>query len=124
MTVKCEKDHITEKFPMELKKGSGCNICRKEYENSHEREEAILRLEQIKSKIENKGGKLLTDKYINRNSKIKFICENNHETEILAGSILDESWCNICNNNNKSKIAFEKYKNKIEEIEGECITTL
>jgi hypothetical protein len=49
--------------------------------------------------ITNKGGKIITQKnnYVDLTTRIKFICEENHECETTGATLRQKHWCLECN---------------------------
>jgi len=88
------------------------------------------RLRKIKKIVEEKHGVCLTNTYIGVNTMMKFRCENNHEWETKAASIIGGHWCPTCGIENKiikkihnrqkkkinsDKINYDKIKEEIEK---------
>lgn len=66
------------------------------------------RIIESKKYAKTKNGYCLSFEYINKDEKLKWICENNHEWEAsYHNTVYKKSWCNICAKSELSK----KYRN-------------
>ena len=57
-------------------------------------------LARIQKFAKSKGGRCLSEIYINQKSKLNFICKNKHTWTASAGSISTGKWCPYCNGKN------------------------
>ena len=64
--------------------------------------------ETIKKIIESKGGKLLSNVYLNNKTKIEFVCNNGHYCEMIAMFIKRGNWCLKCSGHEKLNIDIVK----------------
>ena len=79
------------------------------------------KLEQLNNLINNKGGKLLTQIYPDKNSKIKIQCSKGHTWETKIGNIKSGNWCIHCNP--RTPITFDEVKRLVKEKwHGEIIS--
>ena len=84
---RCKKGHVWETTPKEIKKGSWCPKC------------AIvtdLIIKDMHKLAKNKGGKCLSDRYINSYTDLKWRCKKGHEREMTNNAIKDGKWCPTC----------------------------
>ena len=82
----CKKHNIEIKKTPEEFKSSSCNICSKENNDS------VRSIEQIKiinNYVSSLGGQLISKKYINNETNLKFKCKNDH--------VFFESWSDVKN---------------------------
>lgn len=68
--------------------------------------------------IKNKGGILLSNKYINYDNKLNCVCQNNHKFKISVRQIENNQWCPECTNKSNGENNIRKFlkKNKINYI--------
>lgn len=83
----CAKGHIWWAIPS-LHRDSWCLICAGKEKRT---------IEEMKKLAKERGGKCLSKKYININSKLKWICINNHIWFARPISVTTGSWCPNCN---------------------------
>lgn len=85
--IQCSQGHIWEALPIAVKSGSWCPEC-------HHNKEFYLN--EIKDIARQRGGKCLSNDYLNNKTKLKFICENGHEWWAIPKSIKEGTWCPHC----------------------------
>jgi hypothetical protein len=98
--------------------------------------EYMLKIKQI---VKNKGGVLLSEKYVNSSTKLRWRCSKGHEWEAVPNSINQGKWCYKCGRENMAqkerltidlmikiaesrggKCLSDKYKNKSLKLLWEC----
>ncbi len=100
----------------------------------NERQEKQFR--KLKKIIEQKGGKCLSNTYINNITKLKFQCEKGHIWNTTFSSIVnDRYWCSVCNINRQKnnidnitkiiqskngKLLTKEYKNNKHKLKIQC----
>jgi len=85
---RCEKGHIWKAVPASMKYGeTWCPIC------SHRIKLTIGEMQKI---AETRGGKCLSDKFVNSKTKLEWRCKNGHEWEAVSSNIKLGKWCPIC----------------------------
>jgi urease gamma subunit len=85
----CKQGHIWEATPNNVKNGTWCPQC------SGNKKLSIKDMERI---AESRGGKCLSTKYINANTRLSWQCEKGHLWDAIPNSIKRGSWCPICRN--------------------------
>lgn len=112
----CEKRHIWEATPNDIKNGTWCRKC------AGCEKSTIKKMQQIAKK---NGGKCLSNEYINAHTKLKWQCEFGHVWVTMPLNIKKGTWCPKCSH----KIAGEKRKLTIEDMKliarkrgGECLS--
>ena len=83
----CSERHIWEEAPDSIKQGSWCPEC------SRSKRLTIVGMQEIAFE---KGGKCLSDKYINSSTKLTWECEVHHIWEAAPSDIKRERWCPEC----------------------------
>lgn len=67
--------------------------------------------------IEKKGGKLLSDKYINNETNLDIECKRGHKFSMTPNSIQQNNWCAECWKYEKRMEEFNKYiVDKLNEL--------
>jgi len=106
-----------------LKAGGWCGQCRYNFipKNNMYSENIYNKCKEV---IESKGGKIISEKFINSKTPIEFYCDNNHKNKHKAHNIIKKGyWCKTCYFSNIKTKSFNKYKKLIEDYGGKCITT-
>jgi hypothetical protein len=88
----CNKGHVWEASIDSVKRGSWCPSC------ARNKKLTIVDMDKIAKK---RGGKCLSDKYVNARTKLKWICKKGHIWEAVPDSIRRGSWCRKCSSNQK-----------------------
>ena len=109
---KCDKGHIWENSPSNIKRGQWCPYCSGRYN---------LSLEKMKDIAKERGGECLSNQYINSDTKLKWRCSEGHIWEATPSNILNrKSWCPFCSGTMKLNI--EQMKDIARERGGECLS--
>jgi len=88
----CEKSHEWKASAYNIKMGKWCPKCSYDYRASLRRGN----IEEMKKIAEKRGGKCLSEKYINVDTKLKWQCRKGHVWEAVPSSIKRGSWCARC----------------------------
>ena len=96
---KCKNNHLFSMRPDGVRQGKWCQECAGNAKGT---------LEEIQAIAFERGGKCLSTKYINVDSKLKFECKEKHKFSLVPYYLKKGQWCRDC----KEK---EKFK-KLEEI--------
>ncbi len=83
----CKQGHIWEATPNQVKNGTWYPQC------SGNKKLSIKDMARI---AESRGGKCLSSKYINANTRLSWQCGKGHLWEAIPNSIKRGSWCPIC----------------------------
>jgi hypothetical protein len=86
---RCEKGHCWRAVPISIKRGSWCPVCAKNQK---------LTLEQFHSLAVRQGGKCLSERYINKDTRLRWECALGHQWEASPGKVKRGSWCAKCAN--------------------------
>jgi hypothetical protein len=89
ITIDCGKNHICYTTIANLRRGRWCRKC--SFKNRR-----TVTIEKIKTLVENKGGKLLSDTYIGCHNHLKVACEKGHVWEITYANLSSGKWCRYC----------------------------
>lgn len=80
-----------------------------------------LKIEQVREFIERKGGRLLSDEYVNNRTKLRIDCGKGHEFEATFNHIKDsQSWCPHCSGT--APLTIHVLKKRAQERKFECLS--
>jgi len=111
----CEKGHQWEAVPTSVKKGTWCPICANEKKK--------LKIEEMNNLAKNHGGKCLSKKYFNNQTKLLWECEKGHQWEAIPTSIKKGCWCDQCGKD-KFKLSIEEMQEIANLRGGRCISKI
>ena len=111
LEFECEKGHRWEASPDNILRGSWCSECR------HNKIQKS-KIEEMQKLANLKGGKCLSEKYINCKSKIEWECKEGHRWEASPDNIQHRSWCPECKRGKK----FEEIQKIAESKGGKCLS--
>jgi hypothetical protein len=99
---KCKKGHIWEATPSSIKSGSWCPEC------SNVKK---LTIQDMKRIAEERGGKCLSDIYINSHTPLEWQCAKGHTWFAKSYQVKNtKTWCRICSGKNKYRLPwFQEY---------------
>jgi hypothetical protein len=83
----CENNHEWWAKPYNIENGNWCPVC----VNNQ-----LLTIKEMQKIAEKRGGKCLSDKYINNKTDLLWQCKNNHEWWARPDNIKNGSWCKKC----------------------------
>jgi hypothetical protein len=126
----CSKGHIFEEKPVYFQKGYWCPVC---HQDNKEVKRNIV-LNKYRTIALEKGGKLLSDKYINNKTKLLWECKSGHQWYATGDSIFNNgNWCPKCRGRVKTiedmqafavqkggKCLSKVYVNKYTNLEWQC----
>ena len=84
----CEKGHQWETTPNSIRQGAWCPVCAINHKKNT--------IDEMQKLAKLKGGKCLSEKYINAKTKLKWECTKGHQWEAVPSSIKRGSWCTKC----------------------------
>ena len=83
----CTKGHQWEATPKSIKAGSWCKVCAGKAKGT---------IEEMQKIAKKRGGKCLSDAYVNAHRKLLWECNEGHKWESDPNSIKRGSWCRKC----------------------------
>jgi len=86
---RCKEGHEWDAMPTTISSGGWCPFC-SGLRGDH------LSIDNLNKIAETRGGKCLSNEYINAIGKLNWRCENNHEWAASANSVKRGSWCPVC----------------------------
>ncbi len=115
---KCSEGHIWEAIPNSVNGGSWCSKC-----SGNE----VLTIEEMHKIASIRGGKCISTKYVNNQTKLKWQCANGHVWEAIPSTIKNRgSWCKKCSDKKtaeKRKLSIEQMHQVAHERGGQCLST-
>jgi len=90
----CEKGHQWWAIPWTVKKGHWCPICAGNIK---------LTIEDMRKIAIERGGKCLSQEYVNTHTKLLWQCENRHQWTAIPSNIKRGRWCPVCYKQNRRK---------------------
>lgn len=96
----------------------------------HTTEYKNLKIEELRSLAISKNGNLISNKYKDNKTKLKWSCTKQHEWLAAPREIIRGRWCPICYNSTEARRAAKYDQNKITEVKsaitakgGICLST-
>jgi len=118
LTWQCEGGHNWTATPKNVKRGSWCPLCN---QNSSNRKRRKITLQYLEQEAQKRGGRCLSERYVNYTTKLKWECAHGHQWETAPREILSGYWCPVCGGSKKLTImemqAIAKPRN------GKCLST-
>lgn len=107
----CEKAHTWEASPANVKSGKWCPYCAGL---------AGLTILEMQNIAISRGGKCLSEVYVNNNTKIKWQCKEGHTWEANPACVKSGTWCPYCGGSMRSNI--EEMYNIAISRGGRCLS--
>jgi len=90
LTWRCEKGHTWEATPVIIRQGGWCRQCNKTARRK-------LSLKEMQQLAISRGGKCLSEEYINKESNLIWRCKEGHIWSAKPGNVKNRSsWCPQC----------------------------
>jgi hypothetical protein len=83
----CDKGHCWSAVPVAIRRGSWCPVCARTQK---------LTLEEFQSLAARKGGRCLSDCYINKGTPLRWQCALGHRWYAQPGRVKRGTWCAKC----------------------------
>ena len=91
----CSKGHRWEAIPHSVKRGSWCPHCAGR---------ARLTLEEMHLIAKKRGGKCLSEEYVNSRTKLLWECSKGHQWKAAPEHIKEGTWCPTCSSKRSGKL--------------------
>lgn len=121
LTWRCSNGHVWKATPSHIKEGSWCPECAT-YINSQKLKHNIEKLKKI---AEERGGKCLSESYINGHQKLIWQCKLGHQWEASTASVKSGSWCPKCSAlkaGDSQRLSLKDMVKIAKERNGKCIS--
>jgi len=125
LKFQCQKGHTWETMAGSIKSGkTWCPICAGTFKATT-KEQIEEKLNEVRRIAIAKGGKCLSQTYINSKSKLEFQCSKGHTWETIPLIIKKGGWCNICavkKVSDEQRDTIEDFIKIIEKRGGKCLS--
>ncbi|MCH1473284.1 MAG: hypothetical protein L7V85_05170 [Bacteroidia bacterium] len=112
LKIECHEGHTWEALQASLKRGHWCPACAGQEK---------LKINDLKSIAESRGGICLSKKYVNANELMLWRCKKGHEWQAPAGRIKSGTWCLKCSGS--GKLSLSVFQEIASERDGKCLST-
>ena len=112
----CKEGHTWEATPASIIRGSWCRFCEGNYK---------LTINDMHEIALQKGGKCLSEEYVNVDRKLKWQCKEGHVWETTPDNIKSGHWCPKCSiirRANSQRSTIEKMREIAEKRGGKCLS--
>jgi len=113
LEFECKEGHIFKMRPDHIKEGGWCWEC---FFN-----ELRLGLEVFQEIARKKGGKCISEEYVNNRTPLKFECKNDHIFTMRPDVVKEGGWCWECFINER-KLGLEVFQEIARKKGGRCIS--
>jgi len=97
---KCKCGHEWKATPNNIKNGRWCPVCGIEKRARKQRSN----IGEMNNLAKDRGGRCLSDKYINTDTKLKWMCSKGHIWEAVPDAVKRGTWCPVCNTSKSENI--------------------
>ena len=104
LKFQCENGHEWETYPYVILHGHWCPKCSITKQGFSKR----LTIDQMNQLAKTRGGKCLSQSYINANSHLLWECNRGHQWSAIPNSIKRGSWCPICARESKNRNRYKE----------------
>jgi len=111
---RCQKGHEWMESMVNIQKGSWCPTC---YKQAFDEKE----IKKIQELAQERGGRLLSTKYIDSRHKLTWECKKGHTWEALTGTIRSGSWCPKCAG--VQKLTIDDMHKVAKRYGGKCLSS-
>ena len=106
---RCSQGHMWKAEPQRVQQGSWCPVCAGN---------AKLSIEEMRRLASARGGKCLSDHYVNAQTRLTWQCSRGHVWEAFPYSVKRGLWCRMC-----KRHRFTEEMHRIAETrEGKCLS--
>ena len=109
---RCRIGHAWKAIPTNVTKGSWCPEC------AHRKR---LTLEEMKRLAERRGGKCLSERYVNSETKLTWQCGQGHQWEAAPGLVKGGRWCPYCAH--VARLSLAAFADIAAARGGRCLST-
>ena len=90
------------------------------FDHVHQHNSKLIKMHKI---ARERGGKCLSNKYVNNITKLKWMCSKGHIWEAIPTHIVsDKSWCPVCAPGGGVRLTIEEMKKIARERGGRCLS--
>jgi len=118
----CAKGHEWKSSPASVRYGAWCPACGR----IEVRKKLSLSIDQMHAIAKKHGGKCLSKKYVNKQTKLEWQCKSGHQWEATASSVKHQGcWCPTCgrkSSGRKRALGIEKMRALAKKHGGKCLS--
>ncbi|NOU95914.1 hypothetical protein GC093_22205 [Paenibacillus sp. LMG 31456] len=117
LTWECADGHTWDAVPAKVKFSSWCRVC------AGGEKSTIVQMREL---AQAKGGKCLSQHYINTGTKLKWLCSKGHVFERAPVAIKSGKWCSKCSIQQRAisaRAGIEEMQQLAEARGGRCLST-
>jgi hypothetical protein len=107
----CAKGHQWTAIPTNVQRGHWCLSCAGK---------AMLTIQEMRSLAESRGGKCLSDIYVNSRTPLLWECRAGHRWKAAPSGVKSGKWCSICAGIGKPSM--EDIQHLANERGGKCLS--
>jgi len=107
----CKEGHQWKTVPGGIKQGSWCAVCAGKQKHT---------IEEMQEIAKERGGRCISDKYTNSDTKLSWQCREGHQWEATPNRVQQGSWCAVCAGLKKGTI--EEMQEIARERGGKCLS--
>jgi len=121
LTWRCEKGHVWESLPLNVKTGHWCPQCGRQRMAEKKRKKG---LEDLKKAVKERNGEILSrdEDYANTIRKMRFRCEKGHEWETRPSVVKSGHWCPVCMKKGRKKFDVSVLRGLASRRGGHCLS--
>ncbi len=93
LRFRCAQGHVWAAAPTHIKQAKWCPRCGWARAGALRKAPAIAKLRRLVARC---GGAILSPRYVNSQTKLRFRCRERHEWDAVPNSILQGTWCPVC----------------------------
>ncbi len=113
LTWQCAAGHVWEAAPAKVRRGSWCPTCA--------RERLRLGIEAMQAQARERGGRCLSEVYVNSEKALMWQCAEGHVWESSPANIRKGSWCPVCSWDHR-RLGIEKMHALARKHGGRCLS--
>ena len=114
----CAEGHQWEATPATVTRCSWCPICARFRSGATQR----LGIDEMREIAQNRGGKCLSDKYINNKTKLLWQCKEGHRWLAAPSKIKLGQWCPTCAG--RPILTIKDMKELADKRGGKCLSDI
>ncbi len=110
---RCAEGHVFRQTPGGVKQRKWCRLCG--WARAAERRRAGT-ADRLRRTVARHGGAILSGRYLNSRTPLRFRCANGHEWVVVPDSILQGNWCRRCSNEARHAGQKERVLRRLQKI--------
>ena len=110
---RCAAGHDFQQRPTSVKQGKWCRLCGRALAGAKKKAPTEARLKEL---VAAHGGAILTDRYRDSTTPMRFRCAKDHEWAAPPANVLNGFWCRQCSNKRRYATARSRVIERLQEI--------